>query len=103
MPLDAIDQGFEQGPVEWDPQKARTNEVAHDVSFDEARTVFDDPLAGTEVDTKPNSDNEERFITIGTSNRQRLLVVVHCEREDRIRIISARKATRAERRHYEEQ
>ena len=87
---------------EWDPEKAKANELAHAVLFDEAMTVFDDPLSTTVLDPKPHTDNEERWITVGTSSRQRLVVVVHCEREDRIRIISARQATRRERIDNEE-
>ena len=87
---------------EWDPAKAELNLSVHKVGFEEALTVFYDPLAGTERDPKPNPEREERFITIGMSSRQRLLVVVHCERENRIRVISARRATRRERLRYEE-
>jgi uncharacterized DUF497 family protein len=87
---------------EWDPAKAARNLAKHGVSFDEASTVFGDPLAGTIVDPR-HSGEEPRFITIGLSTRQRLIVVAHAEREDRIRIISARRATRRERRSYERQ
>ena len=100
--MSASGSGFADEEFEWDPEKAMANELAHEVSFAEARSVFDDTLEKTELDTKPNSANEERFVTVGTSNRQRVLVVVHCERGDRMRIISARKATRRERRRYEE-
>jgi uncharacterized DUF497 family protein len=70
------------------------------VSFDEASTVFGDPLAGTILDPQ-HSGHEPRFITIGLSAGQRLTIVAHTERDDRIRIISARQATRRERRKYE--
>ena len=85
---------------EWDPAKAARNLQKHGVSFDEASTVFGDPLAGTIPDPR-YSGEEPRFITIGRSTSQRLITVAHAEREDRIRIISARRATRRERRHYE--
>ena len=85
---------------EWDRAKAARNLAKHGVSFDEASTVFGDLLAGTILDPRHSSD-EPRFITIGRSTSQRLIIVAHAEREDRIRIISARRATRRERRHYE--
>lgn len=86
---------------EWDPDKAPDNEEKHGVSFDEASTVFYDPLATTIVDEDHSTPDEERYITIGHSVGQRLLVVASCEREGRIRIISARKATRRETKQYE--
>ena len=86
---------------EWDPKKARQNIGAHGVSFDEASTAFRDPLSKT-IDDPLHSVGEERFVLIGYSIRGRLLVVVHIERGDRIRIISARLATRKERLNYEE-
>jgi len=85
---------------EWDGQKAGQNLVKHGVSFDEASTVFGDPLAGTILDPRHSSD-EPRFVTIGLSTSQRLIVVAHAERDDRIRIISARLASRREKRKYE--
>ena len=85
---------------EWDPAKAARNLAKHGVSFDEASTVFGDPLAGTILDPQ-HSDEEPRFVTIGLSTSRRLVTVAHAEREDRIRIISARRATRRERRKYE--
>lgn len=85
----------------WDPEKARQNRRKHFVSFEEAATVFDDPLSLTVVD-KLHSEVEERLITLGESTRQRLLVVVHTEQADIIRIISARVATSHERNQYEE-
>ena len=86
---------------EWDPQKAARNLRDHGVSFEDAASVFDDPLAGTIPDPE-HSTEEPRFITIGVTPAQRLLVVVHTDRADRIRIISARRATRAEKKKYEE-
>jgi uncharacterized DUF497 family protein len=86
---------------EWDPEKAAENERKHDVSFDEASTVFGDPLSLTIADPG-HSDKEDRFVLLGESFRGRLFVVVHTDREDRIRIISARLATGKERRTYEE-
>ncbi len=85
---------------EWSPAKARINLQKHRVSFDEARTVFADPLAMTILDTAEHE--EERFITVGDSAHPRLIVVVHYEISGRIRIISARRATRRERNQYEE-
>jgi len=86
---------------EWDDGKARQNINKHGVSFGEATTVFGDPLSLTIVDPS-HSDHEERSIIIGESIRSRPLVVVHTERGDNIRIISARGATSRERRTYEE-
>lgn len=85
---------------EWDPKKARLNIKRHGISFDEASTAFRDPLSRT-IDDPLHSDDEERFVLIGQSVRGRLLVVVHTERGDRIRIISARLATNKERFRYE--
>ncbi|MEW6374592.1 MAG: BrnT family toxin [Thermodesulfobacteriota bacterium] len=85
---------------EWDTHKARKNEETHGVSFDEASTVFRDTLSLTIRDPL-HSDEEDRFILIGNSTRNRLLVVVHTERGENIRIISARKATKKERKQYE--
>ena len=85
---------------EWDPAKALRNLAKHGVSFDEASTVFGDPLAGTISDPQRSAD-EERLVTIGYSDRGPLIVVVHVERDSRTRIISARRATRRERRRYE--
>jgi uncharacterized DUF497 family protein len=85
---------------EWDEQKAAENLAKHGVSFDEASTVFGDPLAGTVLDPQHSTD-EYRFVTIGLSTSQRLIVVVHADRDDWLRIISARRATRRERRRYE--
>jgi uncharacterized DUF497 family protein len=86
---------------EWDDDKAEDNERKHGVSFHEAETAFGDPLSLTGYDPD-HSDVEDRFITMGTSIEGRLLVVSHTDRDDRIRIISARTATRKERRDYED-
>ena len=86
---------------EWDPQKAAKNLRKHKVTFNEAATVFDDPLSVTVTDPD-HSAEEDRFIIVGQSYRRRLLIVSFAERGDRIRIISARELTPAERRAYEE-
>jgi hypothetical protein len=85
---------------EWDDQKAASNLQKHGVSFDEAVSVFGDSLALTFSDTE-HSEDEERSRTYGISNKERLLVVVHTERRNRVRLISARKATRYEKSIYE--
>ena len=85
---------------EWNNQKALSNEQKHGISFDEASTVFGDPLSLT-IHDPLHSENEERFVVIGTSHKNRVLIVVHTERGDDIRIISARKATKNERLQYE--
>jgi len=82
---------------EWNPSKAKKNIKIHGVSFDEASTAFKDTLSLTIYDPL-HSDEEDRFILIGNSSKNRLLVIVHTERGDKIRIISARK----ERKQYEE-
>lgn len=86
---------------EWDSGKARTNLRKHDVSFDEAATVFLDDLSLTGHDPDHSVD-EDRFVTFGVSTSGRVLAVMHTERGERIRIISARVATRMERMLYEE-
>ena len=86
---------------EWDPEKAERNVRDHGVSFEEAATVFLDPLAMTYPDPD-HSDEEDREITIGYSTKQRLLFVSHVQRRNRTRIISAREATRRERKQHEE-
>jgi hypothetical protein len=85
---------------EWDREKAKKNLTKHNVSFDEAMTVFYDPLSATFDDTDHSID-EERFITIGYSSEGRLLVVSHTERGKTLRIISARRATAHERKRHE--
>jgi hypothetical protein len=86
---------------EWDEQKAEQNLRKHQVDFEEAKTVFGDPYAITIPDPQ-HSAGESRYIDIGYSSRRRLLVVVYTERGPNIRIISCRRATRRERRVYEE-
>jgi uncharacterized DUF497 family protein len=86
---------------EWDEKKSRSNARKHRISFAEAVTVFDDPIALT-LDDPDHSRGERRFVIIGYSNRGRMLVVCHCDRSDRIRLISARAADRRERRYYEQ-
>jgi uncharacterized DUF497 family protein len=86
---------------EWDKRKARQNLRKHRVDFTEASTVFADTLSITLPDPD-HSEDEERWVTLGVSNRQRLLVVVHTEVEETIRIINSRTANRLERRKYEE-
>ena len=86
---------------EWDESKAAVNRRKHGVTFEEASTVFADPLSVTIYDPV-HSDDEDRYIVLGESQRRRLLVVVFTDRGERIRIISARVATRTERKDYEE-
>jgi uncharacterized DUF497 family protein len=85
----------------WDPNKAEMNFKKHGVTFNEAATIFADPLAGIK-DDPDHSDFEERFIMIGMSQKFRILVTVFTERYDIIRIISSRLATKKERKQYEE-
>lgn len=87
---------------EWDRGKARRNLRKHGVSLDEAVTVFYDPLSAT-FDEPDHSMDERRFVTVGHSSRGRLLVVSHTERRSAVRIISARPATRRERKRHETQ
>jgi len=89
------DPGFE-----WDAEKAITNFAKHGVSFEEAVTVFGDPLAIT-VSDPDHSSGEERWMTMGVSLQQRMLVIWHTDRGDAVRLIGARLATPAERRAYE--
>lgn len=86
---------------EWDSDKAEANLDKHGVSFQEASTVFGDDLSLTDRDPA-HSMNEHRFVTFGMSSANRLIAVAHTERGDKIRIISARPATRTERKFYEE-
>ncbi len=85
---------------EWDADKARINFEKHGISFAHASTVFGDPLSCTFYDPD-HSENEDRYITIGASADDSLLIVSHTDRDDSIRIISARKTTRPERKIYE--
>ena len=86
---------------EWDASKASVNLVKHGVSFEEAATVFSDPLSDT-FDDPDHSAEERRFIIIGTSERGKMLVVTHTDDGETVRIISAREPTRGEREFYEE-
>ena len=86
---------------EWDERKAKRNQRKHGVSFDEATTVISDPLSATIPDPLHSGFGEERFVTMGLSAQGRLLVVVHLDLDETIRIISARRATRTEQRKYE--
>jgi uncharacterized DUF497 family protein len=86
------------GDFEWDEDKARSNLEKHGVSFEEASSVFLDPyFLATDDPTEP-----DRFIALGFSRLARLLFVVHLERGEKVRIISARRASRAERKSYEQ-
>ncbi len=87
---------------EWNSAKAKANFQKHRVGFNEAVTVFRDPLGITIFDPD-HSENEERYLTIGTSSAGRMLMVAHTDRGSRIRIISARELTRAERKDYEKE
>jgi len=86
---------------EWDEAKAKENLKKHKVGFDERKTIFNDPFLLTfpDIDT---TDTEARYVNIGLSIRDRVLVLIHTKRQGRIRIISCRKASARERRHYEE-
>ena len=86
---------------EWDPAKAEANVRKHGVSFEEAATAFQDPLARIHADPD-HSRHESREILIGHSQRQRLLLVAFTDRRGKLRLISAREVTRRERRDYEE-
>ena len=86
---------------EWDDAKAEANERKHGVSFSEAMTIFGDPLSLTGHDPKHAGD-EDRFLTMGTSVDGRLIVVSHTDRGDSVRMISARLASRRERKDYED-
>lgn len=85
----------------WDANKARSNLAKHTVSFEEASTVFADSLS-VSIPDPLHSDEEERFILLGLSLHGRLIVVVHTEQDDIVRIISARLATAHERKQYEQ-
>ena len=90
------------GNFEWDLDKASINASKHRVTFEEAMSAFHDPLSLV-VPDPDHSEWEERLILIGISDRQRLLVVVYTEREDNLRLISARAANPAEKRKYQEE
>jgi len=87
---------------EWDTDKEKSNQKKHGVSFEEAQSVFYDEFAIQFFDEE-SSDTEDRFLMLGLSQEQRILIVCHCERDsgNAIRIISARKATKHERKFYE--
>ena len=87
---------------DWDPAKAASNEEKHGVSFSEAATAFGDPLSIT-IPDPAHSEGEARFVLLGLSFRNRLVVVAHVEDENAIRIISARPASNAECRSYEQE
>jgi uncharacterized DUF497 family protein len=87
--------------ITWDSRKAKQNLRRHRVAFEEAATVFTDPLSST-IEDPLHSEEEDRFVIIGESIRRRILVVVHTDEGDTIRIISARVATAFERKQYEE-
>jgi hypothetical protein len=91
---------MEDVEFEWDDEKAESNLKKHVVSFEEGATIFNDPQIATIFDPDHSVD-EERYISIGISVQGNLLVIVHTEREERIRLISCRKATDAERKTYE--
>ena len=106
MVLDATVQSRNHGvelalEFEWDPRKAAANLTKHAISFEEAATVFGDPF-GLIVGDPRHSHGEERFALLGLSKDRHLLAVMYAERGKAIRIISARRATRNERRDYEE-
>ena len=86
---------------EWDESKAQENEEKHGVSFEEAKTVFNDPFSITIYDPD-HSEDEDRYLDMGSSVNGRVLVVSYTERKNSIRIISSREATRREQRNYEE-
>jgi uncharacterized protein len=86
---------------EWDPEKAAKNLTKHGVSFQEAETVFGDALGRITTDPR-HSVEEERYVLLGVSHRQRLLAVMFADRGEAIRLISARRATPRERRDYEQ-
>lgn len=84
--------------IEFDPDKAKSNLRMHKVSFSHAEQALRDPFAVTIED--PDSEGEQRFITLGMDSLGRILVVIHTPRGERIRLISARKASRGETEHY---
>lgn len=86
---------------QWDKQKAKSNLSKHGISFEEAQTVFDDPLYVDFYDPD-HSEDEHRYIIIGESSKSHILLVSYTERGDKIRIISARQVTQQERKAYQE-
>ena len=87
---------------EWDFKKSQSNKKKHGIAFEEASTIFADLLSIT-IPDPAHSNGEDRFISIGTSVNDKLIVVAHTDRGDIIRIISARSSTRNERRQYEQE
>lgn len=88
--------------IEWDPRKAKSNFEKHGVSFEEGATALSDPMAATGADPD-HSITEQRYVTFGVSEKGRLVAVSHTEKGEIIRIISARKASKGERKFYEEE
>jgi len=86
---------------EWDEKKAKINKRKHGITFEDASTAFADELSIT-IDDPEHSEDEDRLILIGQSKKFKTLVVIHVERRESIRIISARKATKHEQKFYEE-
>lgn len=86
---------------DWDKNKAKRNLSKHEVSFEEAKTVFDDPLYVDFYDPE-HSEDEDRYLLVGQSNRGRLLIISYTERDNLIRLISAREVTKTERETYEQ-
>ncbi|WP_107670463.1 BrnT family toxin [Cyanothece sp. BG0011] len=86
---------------EWDKNKAKQNLSKHGVSFEEAKTIFDDPLYIDFYDPD-HSENEERYLIVGQSNQRRILILSYTERGNKIRLISAREVTPQERKAYEQ-
>lgn len=86
---------------DWDKNKAEPNLSKHEVSFEEAKTVFDDPLYVEFYDPE-HSEDEDRYLLVGQSNRGRLLIISYTERGNLIRLISAREVTKTERETYEQ-
>lgn len=103
VPHDGVLGTVPQMPLRftWDPDKERRNVAKHGLTFREAGSVFGDAFSTTFPDPA-HSRGEQRYVTIGLSDRGNVLVVAHADREDSVRIISARRATRSERRFYEE-
>jgi len=87
---------------EWNAEKGARNLAKHRVSFEEAETVFGDPLGRIVADPR-HSEQEERYVLLGLSRQQRLLAMMFTDRAEQIRIISARQASRREHRNYEEE
>jgi hypothetical protein len=97
-----VEKPIQEPKVRWDPHKARTNLRKHKISFEEAATVFDDPLSVTKPDPD-HSAAENRFLTLGLSFRHRLVLVAHTDDPDEIRMICARLPTRSEQYAYEDE